>query len=481
MDLDDPCFLPAYELLARYRARELSPVEVTRAALERIERLDPLVNAFVTVTPELALDQARRAEAAWLAGEAAAPLAGVPASIKDLFPTKGIRTTRGSVRWRDWVPDFDAPSVGRMRAAGVVLLGKTNTPEAGWKGSTSNRVAGITRNPWDLGRTPGGSSGGAAVAVATGMGSLGLGSDGGGSVRIPAAFTGVYGLKPSHALVPGSGTGPFEHLGHVGPIARTVRDAALLLTVLAGPDERDRLSYDTPRDYLSALRAGVAGLRVAWCPSLVAGLDAEPAVRDTSAEGVRELERLGAVVEEIPPPLGTEIVEAHRTLLSTGLAALYPDLEEVEAEIEPDLAATVRSGRGYSGLEVVVAQVRQLQVYDAIRVLFERCDLLATPAVSVTAFQADRDFPEQVNGRPGVRVSWTPYSFPFNHSGHPAASVPCGTAPDGLPVGLQLVGGWRRDDLVLRASAALEQARPWTGPLLRVTRGLLASPGATSR
>src|SRR6266571_550733 len=246
MDLDDPCFLPAYELLARYRARELSPVEVTRAALERIERLDPLVNAFVTVTPELALDQARRAEAAWLAGEAAAPLAGVPASIKDLFPTKGIRTTRGSVRWRDWVPDFDAPSVGRMRAAGVVLLGKTNTPEAGWKGSTSNRVAGITRNPWDLGRTPGGSSGGAAVAVATGMGSLGLGSDGGGSVRLPAAFTGVYGLKPTHALVPGSGTGPFEHLGHVGPIARTVRDAALLLTVLAGPDERDRLSYDTP-------------------------------------------------------------------------------------------------------------------------------------------------------------------------------------------------------------------------------------------
>ncbi len=473
MDLDDPCFLPAYELLAAYRAKELSPVEVTRAALERIDRLNPVVNAFVTVTAELAMEQAQQAEAAWFAGEAIPPLAGVPASIKDLFPTKGIRTTRGAVRWRDWVPDFEVPSVERMRASGVVLLGKTNTPEAGWKGATSNLVAGITRNPWNLERTPGGSSGGAAVAVATGMGCLGLGSDAGGSIRIPAAFTGVYGLKPSHALIPAFTMNPLEHLSHVGPMARTVRDAALLLTVLAGPDDRDRLSYDTPRDYLAALDGGVAGLRVAWCPVLVPGLDAEPTVRDTSAEGVRILEQLGAIVEEIPPPLGIEIVEAHKVLLSTGLATLYPDLEEVEADIEPDLAVTIRAGQGYSGLDVILANVQQLLAYDAIRSLFERYDLIATPAVSVTAFAADRDFPEQVNGRPGARVYWTPYSFPFNHSGHPAASVPCGTAPDGLPVGLQLVGGWRRDDLVLRASAALEEARPWAEPLVRVTRALL--------
>jgi len=473
--LDDPCFLPAYELLVRYRAKELSPVEVTRAALERIDRLNPALTAFVTVTRELALEQARRAEAAYLAGRASEPLAGVPLSIKDLLSTMGIRTTRGSMLWREWIPDSDAPSVARLRAAGAVILGKTNTPELGWKGVTDNQVAGVTRNPWNLERTPGGSSGGAVVAVATGMGAVALASDGGGSIRIPAAFTGVYGLKPSHALVPGYPPSPFEHQSHIGPVTRTVRDAALLLTVLAGPDERDRLSYDTPKDYLATLDGDVAGLRIAWCPVLVDGLDAEPAVRDAAARGVGELEALGAAVEEIPAPLTPDVVEVHRTLLSTGFAAVFSNLQEVEDVIDPGLATMARIGRGYAGVDVVAAHVRRLEIYQAIRPVFERYDLIATPAVSVTAFPADRDFPEQVNGRPGARIYWTPYSFPFNYSGHPAASVPCGTAPDGLPVGLQLIGGWRRDDLVLRASAALERVQPWTEPLREATRTLLAN------
>ncbi len=223
----------ATELIERYRARELSPVEVAQATLDRIEALNPKLNAFVTVTPERALEDARRAEEAYTSGDPP-PLAGVPASIKDLVPTKGIRTTRGSLLQPNWVPDADPVFVQRLNDAGIVMLGKTNTPEGGWKGETTNRVAGTTRNPWNLDRTPGGSSGGAAAAVAAGMGPIAQGGDGAGSIRIPAAFSGIFGHKPSFGRVPYPGSSP-TLLAHTGPMTRTVRDAALMLDVMSGP------------------------------------------------------------------------------------------------------------------------------------------------------------------------------------------------------------------------------------------------------
>jgi aspartyl-tRNA(Asn)/glutamyl-tRNA(Gln) amidotransferase subunit A len=241
-------YLSALELVDLYRTRRLSPVEAAGATLDRIERLNPRLVAFITVTPELALEQARAAEARYGAGQPNGPLDGVPVSIKDLTPTKGIRTTKGSLIDPDWVPDFDPPFMERVYAAGAVMLGKTNTPEFGWKADSGNRLVGPTRNPWNLERTAGGSSGGAAAAVAAGLGALAQGSDGGGSIRIPASFSGVFGHKPSAGLVPQYPTSPFGDLSHLGPMTRTVRDSALLLGVVAGADARDRLSWTSGVD-----------------------------------------------------------------------------------------------------------------------------------------------------------------------------------------------------------------------------------------
>src|SRR5688572_26677885 len=265
---EDVCWLSALELREGYRRRELSPVEVVDATLDRIERLNPTLNAYVTVTADLARDRARRAERAYAAGEAR-PLDGVPISIKDLTPTKGIRTTRGSLMDPDWVPDYDPPFVERVNAAGAVMLGKTNTPELGWKGDSGNRVVGPTHNPWRHGLTAGGSSGGAAAAAAAGLGPLAQGGDAAGSIRIPASFCGVFGLKPSLGVVPYFPAGAADSLPQIGPITRTVRDAALFLSVLAGPDDRDRTSYiGAGLDFGASLDGGIHGLRVAWSPDL---------------------------------------------------------------------------------------------------------------------------------------------------------------------------------------------------------------------
>ena len=260
------CYLPALDLRDRYRRRELSPVEVTAAVLDRIDALQPRLNAFVTVTRDRALQQAQAAERAYRDG-GAGPLAGIPLSLKDLVPTRGVRTTMGSLLQQDWVPDFDAPVAERLLGAGGVLLGKTNTPEYGWKGETSNRVSGTTHNPWRHGRTPGGSSGGAAAAVAAGLGPIAQGSDGAGSIRIPSSFSGIFGIKPSFGLVPQYPASAVELLSHVGPMTRTVRDAALMLGVMAGADPRDPHSWSQPCDYLARLQEEPERPRTGRCAS----------------------------------------------------------------------------------------------------------------------------------------------------------------------------------------------------------------------
>ncbi len=461
MPADELCFLSATELRERYQRRALSPVEVAEAVLARIDRLNPRLTAFVTVTPELALEQAKAAERAYAPGGAPGPLAGVPISIKDLTPTKGIRTARGSLLDPNWVPDEDAPFVERVYAAGAVMLGKTNTPELGWKGDSGNRLVGPTHNPWRQGRTAGGSSGGAAAAVAAGLGPLAQGSDGAGSIRIPAAFCGIFGLKPSFGLVPQYPASAVGDLSHLGPMTRTVRDATLLLGVAAGADERDRLSWSSGVDYAAATEGGVAGLRVAWSPDLgYARVD--PGVAAATEGAARRFAELGCEVEEVGPALPSpwDLIDV---LWSSAMAgAFYGKLEEVRDRIEPGLLAVVERGRERRADELAAAHGRRNAYYQGMRRFMEGYDLLLTPALPITAFVAGADRPEPVATEGGANLDWTPFTYPFNLTGQPAATVPCGFV-DGLPVGLQIVGRWRDDATVLLAAAAFEAIAPWAG------------------
>lgn len=459
MNATDLCYLSALELRDRYCKHELSPVEVTEAVLDRIDRLNPRLNAFVTITPELALAQARTAEQAY-AGSDPPLLAGIPASLKDLTVTKGIRTTRGSLLYRDWVPDYDAPIAERLYAAGAVMLGKTNTPEFGWKGDSGNRVAGPTHNPWMHGRTAGGSGGGAATAVAAGLGPLSQGTDGAGSIRIPSAFCGLYGIKPSWGLVPQYPASAVELLSHAGPISRTVRDAALMLDALAGADPRDRLSLPAQAGYLEAVEGGVEGLCVAWTPDLgYAAVD--PDVREVAARAAARFAELGCRVEEAHPGLPDpwEIVD---TIWAAAFAGLYlHNLDEVGDSLDPGLLEVIERGRTRSAAELALAYARRNDYYHGWRAFMQDYDLALTPALPVTAFPAGHDHPGQIDGRPVTYLGWTAFTYPFNITGQPAATVPCGFAQNGLPVGLQIVGRWRDDTAVLRASAAFESLAPW--------------------
>lgn len=460
MDTTDLCYLSALELRTLYQKREVSPVEVTGAVLSRIDRLNPSINAFITVTPELALRQARAAEGAYAKKEFPPLLAGIPASLKDLTPTKGIRTTRGSLVYKDWVPDFDAPIVERLYAAGGVMLGKTNTPEMGWKGDSGNRIVGPTHNPWKLGRTAGGSSGGAAAAVASGLGPLAQGTDGAGSIRIPASFCGLYGLKPSWGLIPQYPASVVELLSHIGPITRTVRDAALMLTVMAGADPRDRLSLPVQTDFLSAMEGSIAGLRVAWSPDLgYAAID--PEVREIAAAAARRFGELGCHVEEAHPGV-QDPWDFVNLIWASAFAGLYlHNLNEVRDLIDPGLLAVMEQGQRFSAAELASAYTRRNDYYHNWRAFMQNYDFMLTPTLPVTAFTAGDDHPARIDGRPTTYLGWTAFTYPFDVTGQPAATLPCGFASNRLPVGLHIVGRWRDDITVLRASAAFEALAPW--------------------
>ena len=463
--VSEPWALSAVELRALYARRTLSPVEVARAVLDRLESLEPRLRAFVTPTPQLALSQAAAAERAYAEG-AAGPVAGVPVSIKDLTATAGIRTTRGSLLHAGDVPAEDAPLVERLYRAGAVMLGKSNTSEYGWKGDTTNRVHGSTQNPWREGLTAGGSSGGAAAAVSSGIGPLAQGSDGAGSIRIPAAFCGIYGIKPSYGRVPQWPAG--STLSHSGPIARTVADAALMIDVMEGSDPRDRWSLPAAGGHLTAAAEGradgergdaLAGLRVAWSRDL--GYAAvEDEVADAAEAAALRLAELGARVEEAHPEAG-DPYPVLDVIWSCRMAGLFgPRLDEIEDQLDPGLAGVVRDAARYSGADYGRAILEQNTYVDVVRRFFDRYDLLLTPTLPVTAFPAGDDGPGSVAGRPRRFLEWTAFTYPFNLTGQPAATLPCGEV-DGLPVGLQMVGRWRDDAAVLRASAAFEAIAPW--------------------
>ncbi len=457
--MSELCWLPAAELVARYRARMLSPVEATRAVLDRIAAVNPAVNAFDLVDEEAAMAAARSSEERWMKGAPAGPIDGVPTSIKDIILTRGWPTLRGSKTvdpagpWND-----DAPATARLREAGAVLLGKTTTPEFGWKGVTDSPLTGITRNPWNLAMTPGGSSGGATAQVAAGMGPLAVGTDGGGSIRIPCAFSGVPGLKPSFGRVPAWPLSPFGTVAHLGPIARTVADCALLLNVLARPDPRDwfALPYDGT-DWTRDLALGVAGLRVAYSPRLGYVKHVDPEVEACVAEAVRVLETLGARVEEADPgfPDAEAVFTTHWTSGAWNLLRKLP--ADKLALVEPGLRAAAEQGGRYSLADYFDAVAARGAMGERMKRFHAEWDLLVTPAVAVPAFAAGRLEPESPAAR-GTWTWWTPFSFPFNLTQQPAMSVPCGFTAAGLPVGLQIVGPMHRDDLVLRAAHAYEQA-----------------------
>jgi Asp-tRNA(Asn)/Glu-tRNA(Gln) amidotransferase A subunit family amidase len=461
VDTAELCFMPAMELATGIRQRQLSPVEVCRAVLGRVEQLNPTLNSYVLVHAERALEEARRAEQAVLRGEPLGPLHGVPVSIKDNFWTKGDRTTYGSRLMQAFVPPEDAPSVGRLRAAGAIFIGRTNTPEFAWRGSTDNPLFGESRNPWDPSRTPGGSSGGAAAAVAAGLGPLGLGSDGAGSIRIPASFCGVVGFKPSFgrvAFYPAAGAN--ELVAHVCPLARTVRDTASMLNVIAGYDRRDPFALpDDGTDYLAELETALGRPRVAWSADL-GFAPVEPETGEIARTAASALSELGLEVEEASPELG-DPSWILRTLYGGAQAASHAGRPSDEkAQMDPELVAYAEASAGLTATEYLKAIVARQALVDALRRFFERYDLLITPTLSLPAFPLGLVGPSEVAGREVTHLGWT-LCYPFNYSGQPAISVPAGWTADGLPVGLQIVGRRLEDGLVLRAAAAFEQIRPW--------------------
>jgi len=459
MRADDLAFMSVADLSGAIRTKRVSPVEVVGAVLDRIERLNPRLNAYCLVTGESARQEAREAEAAVMRGDPLPPLHGVPISVKDIVITRGVRTTFGSRIYENNVPGEDAPLVARLKVAGGIMVGKTTTPEFGWKGVTDSPLFGITRNPWNLERTPGGSSGGAAAAVAAGLAPLAVGTDGGGSIRIPGSFCGVFGLKPTCGLVPVYPTAATGTLTHMGPMSRTVRDAALMLQVMAGPDDRDPLSLpSTSANFAAALEAGVRDLRVAWSPTL-GYATVDPEVRAVTEAAAKRFQGLGCRMDQVdrvfddPDPIWAP-------LFYGGIAGRLNDsLEEWRSRMDPGLVEAIEAGRKMGAMEFVKAGLARASFFEVVRKFFTQYDLLLTPTLAVASFAAGFDQPRERGT--GSGLAWVAFTYPFNLTGQPAATVPCGFTRDGLPIGLQIIGKRLEDSTVLRAAAAYEAAAPW--------------------
>ena len=458
---DDPQWMSAAELLAAYADGALSPVEVAEGLLARIDALDAGLNAFCLVDQGATLAAAEASQERWMAGAPLSPLDGVPVAIKDLLVTKGWPTLRGS-RTVDPAQDWtdDAPSVARLKEAGAVPLGKTTTPEFGFKGSNDSPLTGITRNPWDLSKTPGGSSGGSAAALAAGMGPLALGTDGGGSVRIPASFTGTFALKPSFGRVAAWPLSPFGTLAHVGPMTRTVTDAALMLNQIAKPDARDW--FQVPNavvDYTIGLEDGVKGARIAYCPTLGFAENVDPDVAEAVKAAAVAFQAMGAQVDELDPPMGDPA--AIFRALWWGAAGQFlgglPD--EKKALLDPGLQTMVEGGLNYSLADYFEANLARGRYGAMMRQWMENFDFILTPATAVPAFAVDRIAPGEIDPY-WLWMKWTPFTWPFNLTQQPAASINCGFTRGGLPIGLQIVGKMFDDAGVLRAARAFEAAHP---------------------
>ncbi|MBM3486483.1 MAG: amidase [Alphaproteobacteria bacterium] len=468
MTTTDLCFMPAHETARLIARKALSPAELVDAVLAQIDRVQPVLNAFTVVRAEKARAEARAATDAMKPGAVLGPLHGVPFSVKDMVNVAGERITFGSNMFADNVPARDSVVVARLRAAGAIPIGITNMAEVGHKGTNDNPLWGLTLNPWNHAFSTGGSSGGAGAALASGCGALALGTDRAGSVRIPASACGVVGLKTT------TGAFPYPELPDlldtttiVGPMTRTVTDAALMMTVCAGPDRTDPWSRGAPiRDYRSFARpqGSLAGMRLAWAPMVGnAALDSE--VRAACEGAVKALERLGAAVEEIAIDLSAAVDILFVLVSAHAFAAYGGRIDRFADKIDRSLLQGIERGAHYTARDLQNAMLGKTVLFRQIEGVLARFDAIVTPTLAVPSIPSRLRAwePITINGHATdvPRRSWFPYTHPFNHTGHPAISLPCGMSRDNVPIGLQIAGAWHGEDRLLRIAAEFEAARPW--------------------
>jgi Asp-tRNA(Asn)/Glu-tRNA(Gln) amidotransferase A subunit family amidase len=456
---DDFSFMTATEMRHLIATKQVSPVEIAESTLRRIEGSQAVLNAFVTVTPELALEAARKAETAVMASDDQGLLTGIPLSIKDLTAVKGVRFTSGSRTLANFIAPVDSPASERVKAHGASIVGKTTTTEFGCKGSSDSPLTGVTHNPWNLAKTSGGSSAGAGASVAAGLTPFALGTDGGGSIRIPSSFCGLFGIKAHFGRVPVFPTAATPTLAHVGPMARTVRDAALLLTAISGYDARDPASVAAPvPDYLGACERSPRGLRIAWSPTLGYARPT-PEVADIAAAAARKFEDYGCDVELVETVFDDPI-ELWMAEFYAGVGTrLKKTLIEQRELIDPAVTTVLDKALDQTIDAYYERVFARYEFREKLRQFFERFDLLMTPTTPVVAFDLGRDVPAELDG--ANIVSWVAYTYPINLCGLPAASIPCGFTRAGLPVGLHVVAGALHETDILSAAAAFEAAHGW--------------------
>ncbi len=464
MNKEDICFMSACDMKDAVLSQEITSQEITEAIIERIEKINPKINAYCTPTFENARNMAKNADQAVKNHEKLGLLHGIPTSIKDLFLTKGIRTTFGSMIYEHNIPEDDEVVVKRLKKAGIVLLGKTNTPEFGYAGVTHNFVFGKSRNPWNTDRIPGGSTGGGAAAVASGLGPLALGNDGGGSVRIPASCCGVFGHKPSLGRVPLYPRTELhaESYVHVGPIVRYVRDAALMLDAIKGPHDGDR--YSLPEEnisYLENISNKPEKLKIGYSLNLGYAKIIDPDVEKRVINSAEKFEEFGWSVENVKLKVKKPNTAFYTFYTADYAFDLKSKLKEWREKIDPELIKMVDAGLGYSGSDIMRAMSQRTKLYETFYTYFKNYDILITPTTAIPPFELGIMYPPQINGKNVSPTAWMPFTFPFNFTGHPAASIPCGWTNEGLPIGMQIVGNRFNDLLVLQVSQAFEEIAPW--------------------
>jgi amidase len=469
LSTEDLCFTPAVELREMLQAKAISPVELMQAFLARIDEVNPVINAYCTLVPEMALEAARKAESTIMQGDEGGLLTGIPVSIKDVVPTAGIRTTYGSKLYENLVPSEDALVVERLKEAGGIIVGKTNTPEFAAGGSTFNQVFGITRNPWNTDFTVGGSSGGAAAAVAAGIGPLAQGSDLGGSLRQPASFCGVVGFRPSPGRVPRY---PYElnwdDQSVQGPIARTIADTALFLDAMSGPDGRSPVSLpkETPPFLQAAQKPEARNLKIAWSDNLNL-MPVDPVVLKEARKAIDVFRGLSCeVVEDCPDLSGAK--ETALTLRGVRFVALYGEKYQNDPEfrrwVNPLVTGNIEQGLKLSVQEIAWAHRQRSEIWVKAKEFFDRYDLMLTPTAPIPPFNAEMKFPTEIAGKPMEHyLDWAMLTYSITMTGHPAISMPCGWTEKGLPIGVQIVGRHHGETALLKAAAAYEQAAPWAG------------------
>ena len=464
MSKEDICFISAFELKEKIKTEEISIGDLIEIFIERIEKINPIINAYCTPTFELAREMAKKSEIILKKGEKIGLLEGIPTSLKDLTLTKGIRTTFGSKMYENFIPNEDSIYVSRLKDAGCVILGKTNTPEFGFKGATDNAIFGSTKNPWNLKKTCGGSSGGAGAAVASGLSPLAQGSDGGGSIRIPASLNGVFGIKPSFGRVP---IYPKEYifahtLSVVGPITRYVKDAALMLDVMKGPFEG--YQYSLPEDnisYYETVDNKPGKLKIAYSLDMGYAKAIDSEVEEAVLNSVEKFNEFGWTPEKVKMRIKKPELPFYTIWTSEIAYSMKPKLNKWRDQMDPDLIKMIEGGLNYDGFSIIKAMDVRKTIYESFYKIFNEYDILITPTTAVPAFDLGISFPSKIQDKNVSPTAWQAFTFPINLTGHPAASVPCGWSKEGLPLGMQIIGKMFDDKTVLQVSKAFEEIAPW--------------------